>query len=142
MYNNIIKEVGSLCSEKYSETTYQHCLRVANYASNNVCLLTSEEREIAFKVGLCHDLLEDTDATIKEICEVTGFSEEFVADVLGALTKQKSEMYLEYINRLKKNESKYSYIVKLADMKDHLMQTETLTDKLKQKYWQALPYLL
>ncbi|MDF2885564.1 MAG: hypothetical protein K0R54_6138, partial [Clostridiaceae bacterium] len=29
-----------------------------------------------------------------------------------------------------------------ADMKDHLAQTETLTDKLKEKYLKALPYLL
>lgn len=35
-----------------------------------------------------------------------------------------------------------AYWVKLADMKDHLAQTDTLTDKLKDKYLTALPYLL
>ena len=34
------------------------------------------------------------------------------------------------------------YWVKIADMKDHLAQTDTLTDKLKEKYIEALPYLL
>jgi hypothetical protein len=62
--------------------------------------------------------------------------------VLGALTRQKSESYLDYIKRLKKNTSPYPYIIKLADMKDHLNQTDTLTEKLKEKYWNALPELL
>ena len=34
------------------------------------------------------------------------------------------------------------YWVKIADMRDHLEQTDTLTDKLKEKYLAALPYLL
>ena len=141
-YYKIITEVGSLCSKKYDEKTFQHCLRVANYAVKNVCLETEEEKEIAFKIALCHDLLEDTDVSIEEICEVTQLSYEFVEYVLKALTKEKSEAYLDYIKRLKENSSKYPYIVKLADMKDHLMQVDTLTDRLKEKYWSVLPYLL
>lgn len=35
-----------------------------------------------------------------------------------------------------------AYYVKLMDVKDHLMQRETLTDKLKNKYTEALSYLL
>lgn len=141
-YYETIAKVGGLCSKKYNEKTFQHCLRVANYAVKNVCLETEEEREIAFKIALCHDLLEDTDVSIKEICEATRFSEGFITNVLGALTKDSAETYLSYIKRLKESSSKYPYIVKLADMKDHLMQTDTLTDRLKEKYWEALPYLL
>ena len=52
--------------------------------------------------------------------------------------------YIEYIKRIKKwaDTRQEAYWVKLADMKDHLAQTETLTDKLKEKYLAALPYLL
>lgn len=131
----------SLCEKYYKKDTFQHCLRVASYAIGNVCL-TDEEQVIAFQIAMCHDLLEDTEVTIEEICEATGYSEGFVKNVLGALTKEKTETYINYIQRLKNCNSKYPYIVKLADMKDHLMQIETLTDKLKDKYWEALPYLL
>lgn len=131
----------SLCAKYYNPDTFQHCLRVAKYAIENVCL-SEEERQIAFCVAMCHDLLEDTDATIDEICKVTDSSKEFVKNVLTALTKEKPETYVDYIKRLKKCKSIYPYIIKLSDMKDHLMQVETLTDKLKEKYQEALPYLL
>ena len=50
----------------------------------------------------------------------------------------------EYIKNIKENMVLYPevYWVKIADMKDHLAQTDTLTDKLKEKYIEALPYLL
>lgn len=131
----------SLCARHYKPDTFQHCLRVAKYATENVCL-SEEERQIAFCLAMCHDLLEDTDATVDEICKAIDCSRDFVENVLTALTKEKSEDYIDYIKRLKKCKSIYPYIIKLADMKDHLMQAETLTDKLKEKYQKALPYLL
>lgn len=138
----LITKVTELCSNNYDQKTFNHCLRVANYVVNNVCLKNDEEREIAFIIALCHDLLEDTDVTIKDIVIATGYSEGFLSNVLGALTKNKEESYVDYIKRLKSNKSIYPYIIKLADMKDHLSQSETLTDKLKNKYWEAFPYLL
>ena len=52
--------------------------------------------------------------------------------------------YEEYIQDIKNAYKNYPevYWVKLADMKDHLTQTGTLTDELKEKYLKALPYLL
>lgn len=138
----LITSVIKLCYTHYDRKTFNHCLRVANYVVNNVCLQNGESREIAFVIALCHDLLEDTEATIEDIANATGYSKGFLSNVLGALTKDKSESYIDYINRLKSNTSIYPYVIKLADMKDHLNQTETLTDKLKEKYWNALPYLL
>lgn len=87
-------------------------------------------------------MIEDTDVSIKDIVKATGYSESFLSNVLGALTKTKDESYINYIKRLKTNKSIYPYVVKLADMKDHLNQSDTLTDRLKEKYWEALPYLL
>lgn len=141
-YYNATVKVISLCIRYYKPKTFEHCLRVANYAVENNCLVTDEQRQIAFIMAMCHDLLEDTQVSIEEICEATGFIESFVREVLGALTKEKDETYIEYINRLKASRSKYPYIVKLADMKDHLMQKDTLTERLKDKYWEAIPYLL
>lgn len=139
---NLITRVIQLCYIHYDHKTFSHCLRVANYVVDNVCLKNDENREIAFVIALCHDLLEDTEVTVEAIAKITGYSEDFLSNILGALTKGKSENYIDYINRLKSNTSIYPYIIKLADMKDHLSQTDTLTDKLKDKYWKALPYLL
>ena len=137
----LITNVKKMCEAYYEPKTYEHCLRVAKYAYDNVCLDRSE-KQTAYIIGLCHDLLEDTDVTIEKIADVTGLDVDFLDYVLGALTKNKSETYVDYIKRLKENESKYPYIVKLADMKDHLSQKDTLTDRLKEKYWNALPELL
>lgn len=139
---NLITKITELCVSNYESKTFNHCLRVASYVVDNVCLESDEEKETAFVLAMCHDLLEDTDVSVKDISEITGYAECFVDNVLSALTKEKGETYIEYIKRLKKNKSVYPYLIKLADMKDHLIQTETLTDKLKEKYWEALPYLL
>ena len=138
-----ISSVLRLCASAYKLETYMHCLRVAEYAANNVVVKDDEDsRETAYILGLCHDLLEDTEVTLEHISEATGYSLGFLENVLGALTKQSDESYVNYIQRVKSNSSYYTYIVKLADMKDHLTQVNTLTDKLKEKYWEALPYLL
>ena len=138
-----ITKVLRLCASAYKLETYMHCLRVAEYAANNVIVKDDEEQqETAYILGLCHDLLEDTEVTIEHIAQATGYSKGFLENVLGTLTKQTDESYIDYIKRIKANSSFYTYVVKLADMKDHLTQTETLTDKLKEKYWNALPYLL
>lgn len=138
-----ISSVLRLCASAHKLKTYIHCLRVAEYAANNVIVKDDEDKmEIAYILGLCHDLLEDTEVTIEQIAEVTGYNIDFLKNVLGALTKQSEESYIDYIQRVKSNDSFYTYIVKLADMKDHLTQTETLTDNLKEKYWAALPHLL
>lgn len=138
-----ISSVLRLCASAYKLETYMHCLRVAEYAANNVVVKDDEDRrETVYILGLCHDLLEDTEVTLEHISEATGYSLGFLENVLGALTKQSDESYVDYIQRVKSNNSFYTYVVKLADMKDHLTQVNTLTDKLKEKYWEALPYLL
>lgn len=138
----LIADTIIMCSKYYDIKTLQHCLRVAKYAVENVCLRSDDDRQIAFIVALCHDLLEDTNISIETIAEVTELNVNFLTNVLGALTRKKSETYLDYIKRLKENKSPYPYIIKLADMKDHLSQTSTLTEKLKEKYWNVLPELL
>ena len=52
--------------------------------------------------------------------------------------------YIKYIKKIRdySDTKPEAYWVKMADMKDHLSQTDTLTDKLKEKYLTALPYLL
>ena len=60
------------------------------------------------------------------------------------MTKENEQNYVEYIDAIKSSADKCqeAYWVKIADMKDHLSQTDTLTDKLKKKYLAALAHLL
>lgn len=134
---NLIK----LCRDNYDEKTFNHAVRVANYAVENV-MSKQIDKDTIYCLALCHDLLEDTEVTCDDITNCTGMFKSLVSGVLESLTKNKEEDYIDYIQRLKRADNVYAYIIKLADMKDHLMQTETLTDKLKERYWKALPYLL
>lgn len=136
-----ISNALKLCNENYDEKTLKHAIRVANLAMQNILSDGSNKTQI-FIFGLLHDIIEDTNVTYKEISEKCDISNSHVEAVLSALTKQKDETYIEYIQRLKASNEEIAYIIKLADMKDHLSQKETLTDKLKDKYWEALPYLL
>ena len=138
---NILSKVLKFCSEKYNEKTFLHCIRVANYTIENP-VLHEDNKEDAYILAMFHDLLEDTDATIEELSELSGKSKEFLKYYLEPLTKNKEENYIDYIKRLKESKKTLSYLIKLACIKDHLVQKETLTDRLKEKYWNALPELL
>lgn len=56
---------------------------------------------------------------------------------LTLITKEKDESYDEYCRKLRNNSGmgpgKMAWLVKLADMKDHLNQTETLSERRKEK---------
>lgn len=121
----------------YDAKTYAHAMRVATYVAKNNLIL-EEDLDKCIALAIMHDLLEDTDY------EIACFLPCDFVNSLNVLTKGKCEDYIEYIKRIRNSAHLYplAYWVKLADMKDHLAQTETLTDKLKEKYLAALPYLL
>lgn len=147
-----MKAIRDFCQQHYDEDTYKHVLRVADYTLENPVVQTmdDEKQELIYAVALLHDMVEDA-PKMEEKCvrlllpymeiDIVGGA----SQLLKALTHMKSESYLNYIQRLRDTNGyigHIAYIVKLADMKDHLMQKDTLTDKLKEKYWEALPYLL
>ena len=91
-----------------------------------------------------HDLLEDTNFEFP-IDSATDDNEWYINDCLELLTMDKEKnTYEDYLKNIKSKFISYpeAYWVKMADMKDHLMQRDTLTDKLKDKYLAAIPYLL
>lgn len=137
------KAMLELCRIYYDEETFEHAKRVAEYAKDIYKLYdyykAGEERSI-YHLALAHDLYEDTD-----ISQNTWFDNNFEAN-LQLLTKDEDVSYNDYIAKIRKEAViptyKPAYIVKLADMKDHLSQTETLTEELKNKYISAMKYLL
>ena len=123
-----------------------HAVKVAEYATTGSML------ELASYLGLDVNLLHSA-ATLHDFVEDTGMFDRFegiskeVWSIVEILTKKDDETYHEYLLRIKERFEnsyfgKYAYIIKLADMKDHLSRKETLTDKLKEKYIDGLAVLL
>ncbi len=135
---SLLRDAIKVAREYYEDSTYQHVMRVAAYVANDN-LIPDEKKDNCMVLAIMHDLLEDTEFDISSFNMNYGMKE-----CLKILTKDSKSTYEEYIKHIKDNYPyrPEAYWVKLADMKDHLAQTDTLTDKLKEKYLAALPYLL
>ena len=120
-----------LCMEYYPKKKMAHALRVAEYAYKAAKDITLISPYDAYLVGLAHDLIEDTDCPQDKLQEILG-TDLFSAVVI--LTKDDKDDYDEYIHSILDSGDKLAILVKRADMKDHFMQTETLTEKLRNKY--------
>lgn len=135
---SLIRNAIKVAREFYDEKTYYHAMRVAAYVANDN-LIPDDEKDDCIVLAIMHDLLEDTEF------DISSFSMDYnLKDCLQLLTKDKESTYEEYIKHIKEEYPYHpnAYWVKLADIKDHLCQTETLSDKLKEKYINAMPYLL
>lgn len=127
-----------MAKQYYPKDKYDHAIRVMGYVAENE-MIPFDHKDDCIALAIMHDLIEDTRYT------GSGLPQNMYK-ALKALSKPKDEDYITYIKRIK--ECSYTdwgacaYWVKLADMKDHLVQTDTLTDRLKDKYLKALPYLL
>lgn len=121
-----------------------HSMRVVQYALEDYDFyeyptLGETAYEDIFITALLHDVVEDTKCTFEEL---KGFIPEYCLYTLKNLTKDEEEDYIDYIKRLANGGDVLSFVIKRADMKDHLSLEDTLTDKLKNKYFPALKYLL
>lgn len=125
----------------YDENKFNHAIRVTTYVAENK-LIPYDRKDFCLTLALIHDLEEDTEFKLNSVAGLD--EQDKLARCLKLLTKPKEMDYINYIIRLKSDidMNPEAYWVKLADMKDHLAQTETLTEKLKEKYLKALPYLL
>ena len=131
-----------MAKEYYPKDKYDHAMRVMQYVADNE-MIPSEYREECLALAIMHDLIEDTDFEARDLPDdYCNFR-----NALILLTKRKDAKYTDYCNQIasKKCTTSYSicaYFVKLADMKDHLMLKDTLTDRLKEKYLAGLAELL
>lgn len=104
--------------------------------------------ECAICVALLHDVVEDTDITLKDL-EAQGFPAEII-DALECLTHREGEPYLgAYIEKIKENP--LARKVKLADLKHNSdssrlppaknQHEQNLREKRMQKYAEAIVLL-
>ena len=103
--------------DRYGQPYILHPLRV-------MMSVSSHEEKI---VAVLHDVIEDSDLTLKDLSEA-GFSPEITAAV-DAISKRDGEKYFQYINRVGANQLARS--VKLADLTDN-MDLKRI-DKLSEK---------
>ena len=134
-----ISEVMLFCEKYYSKKKFLHALRVAVFALDKAEHDDRIDSKDAFIVGLCHDLIEDTDCPQDQLQMLIGFD---LFSSVCVLTKSDTESYQDYIIDVIYSNDPLAILVKGADMKDHMSQLDTLTDKLKEKYLPVLHYFL
>ena len=146
---------------------FEHCLEIAVKAHSGqfrkdgqpyishpkavVSILTQNKGlngayfDIAACVGILHDVVEDSDLTLKDIfLELSRRSNDFdlIKDIIiglwGVTKKAKHlEDYTAYLSRVKSN--RFSYFVKLADLEHNLSDLQD--GNLKDKYLVAQSWL-
>lgn len=122
----------------YDAKTYNHAMRVATFVAENP-LIHEENMEDCIALAIMHDLWEKTEFPKSAIKNELRFREG-----LELLTKPKETDYFVYIKNIKEcaDTNPEAYWVKVAEIKDHLSETDGLTEKLREKYLAALLYLL
>lgn len=134
IYKQLI-EVIKLAEKYYSKNKIRHVLRVACFACEDAQTRININPLLAFIVGIAHDFLEDTECPPEELENAIG--KNLMSSVI-TLTKKDDLFYDDYIQEIFNSKDSLAILVKKADMKDHFMQEDTLTDKLLKKY---LPYI-
>ena len=118
--------------DKAGEDYIKHPEKVASFVK------TDEEKAVAY----LHDVIEDTELTLEDLCEYD-FSKE-VIEAVDIITKKRGEDYQSYLNSVKKN--KLARAVKLADLRhnSNLTRLTKVTEKdieRKEKYQKAINFL-
>lgn len=134
-----VADALQIAEEYYPKNKFNHAIRVMMNIANN-SLIEAEYRDDCIILAIMHDLIEDTKYTGDKMSDN-------MYKALKLLTKPQDVLYVDYIKNIKTaaTHTKWglcAWWVKIADIKDHLTQTDTLTEALKEKYLSALPYLL
>lgn len=93
-------------------------------------------------IGFLHDVVEDTEVTLSDLRPIFG---DRIADAVGAMTRDKTKPYFEYIENLSKND--LARKVKLADLTHNmdLSRMKVPTEKAlkrNEKYHKAYDFLM
>ena len=134
-----MQKVMLLCEQYYSKKKLSHAMRVAGYAMMDAQHDDRVDPVEAYLVGLAHDLIEDTECPQENLQVAIGYD---LFSSVCILTKDDNWSYENYIMDIIASGDELAFLVKRADMKDHMAQVDTLTDKLKAKYLPVLHYFL
>lgn len=138
-----VKNALKIARKYYDEETFYHTMRVAAYVANDN-LIPENKRDKCVVIAMLHDLLEDTECNLTDYIDYYDANECRILNCIELLSKKEDVQYVDYLRDIKENYENYpeAYWVKLADMKDHLNQKETLTETLKEKYLNSISELM
>lgn len=149
-----VRAAKEIAMNYHSLETFEHVARVAKYIKENQHIPKEYHLECVC-LAYMHDLPEDTEYVNEPKFEIEfgRWSGWWFNIALTHITRKKDEHYSDYIRRIKDPSEedlriapRYVYDcvwwVKLADIKDHLIQEDTLTDSLRDRYVCALSCLL
>ena len=139
IYSEMTKKALKLCFEAHKNQTDKSGMP---YVFHPFHLAESMTDEYTTTVALLHDVVEDTDYTLRDLKEM-GFPER-VTDALALLTHDKSVPYMEYVEKIKHNP--IARAVKLADLAHNsdLSRLDTVDEKAVrrvEKYKKAMEIL-
>lgn len=134
-YPRAVTELARMVAEKeLPKDKYEHTKRVASYAFDIAVRegCDTDEEVLCVVLAYLHDVIEDGSGRAEE-CIEEYFGDVVLNYVLLLTHRKDEETYPEYIDTVLAGPRAVQW-VKRADMKDHLLQKETLTPKLKEKY--------
>lgn len=105
---------------------------------NDHCIRVMREVPVPCRrVALLHDLVEDYDISVDEICVLFGLLD-FEREALELLTKPEDQIYSDYIDDIAQVGNQTARIVKTADIKDNLSRMDEEHKHNVDKYKKAL----
>lgn len=139
IYTNYTKKAMKLCFEAHKEQTDKSGMP---YVFHPFYLASQMTDETSTVVALLHDVVEDTEITFEDLKQMA-FPDE-VIEALALLTHEEDVPYMEYVEKIKENETAKK--VKLADLKHNsdLSRLDEITPKAlerQQKYLSAIKFL-
>ena len=122
----------------YSANQLSHGLRVAQYAVEEASFASDTDKQSIWTIGLLHDILRDTSCSTAAL----NYCSQLEINSIKLLTQEKEDSYEEYIVKIALSNNAFAKAIKRADIKDHLLHEETLTEELKNRYYFVIKYLL
>lgn len=140
IYTDMTKKAMKLCFEAHKEQVDKSGLP---YVFHPFHVAEQMQDEVTTTVALLHDVVEDTDYTLKDLSEM-GFPQA-VTDALSLLTHDKSVGYSDYVSLIKSNP--VARAVKIADLKHNsdLSRLDSISEEdliRAEKYRRSLSILL
>lgn len=139
IYTDYTKKAMKLCFEAHKEQTDKSGMP---YVFHPFYLASQMTDETSTVVALLHDVVEDTEITFEDLKQMDFHDE--VIEALALLTHEEGVPYMEYVKKIKENETAKK--VKLADLRHNsdLSRLDEITPKAlerQQKYLSAIKFL-
>lgn len=139
IYTPNTKKAMKLCFEAHKDQTDKSGMPYVFHPFHLAEQMETEETTI---VALLHNVVEDTDYTLKDLTDM-GFGES-VIEALSLLTHDDEVEYMDYVCAIKENP--IATAVKLADLRHNsdLSRMDEITEKVlerRAKYLKAIAFL-